>query len=250
MFGKTLKEVDQLQKDINRYKPLSRNALKQVKQYYRIGLTYSSNALEGNSLTETETKIVLEEGITIGGKPLKDHYEAIGHGEAYDHLYRLSKNKIITEEDILELHKFFYYRIDREKAGVYRRVPVIVAGVDYKFPPPSKIGSLMKEFIRDVPLLRKKHHPVEYSAFLHLWLADIHPFIDGNGRTARLLMNLALLQTGYVITIIPPVLRRQYLDSLKASNSGDNKPFINLIVSMVYESQKDYLRLLQTLNEK
>ena len=138
MYQKTLKEVDQLQKDINRYRPLPRNALKQLREYYRIGLTYSSNALEGNSLTETETKIVLEEGITIGGKPVKDHYEAIGHGEAYDHLNRLSKNKIITEEDILEFHKLFYYRIDREKAGVYRRVPVIVAGVDYKFRPPRK----------------------------------------------------------------------------------------------------------------
>ena len=85
---------------------------------------------------------------------------------------------------------------------------------------------------------------------IHLRLVNIHPFIDGNGRTARLLMNLALLQVGYVITIIAPVLRREYLDSLKASNQGDNKPFISLIVAMVYESQKDYLRILQTLNEK
>jgi Fic family protein len=108
----------------------------------------------------------------------------------------------------------------------------------------------MKEFIKDVPLIRKKHHPVEYSALLHLRLANIHPFVDGNGRTARLLMNLALLQGGYIITIIPPVLRREYLDTLKASNRGDSKPFIDLIVSMVYESQKDYLRLLETLTEK
>ena len=250
MYQKTMKEVDQLQKEINEYRPLSRNALKQLKQYYRIGLTYSSNALEGNSLTETETKIVLEEGITIGGKPLKDHYEAIGHGEAYDHLYRLSKNKIITEEDILKLHKLFYYRIDRENAGVYRKVPIIIAGAEVKFPPPSKIKPLMQEYVKEISFLKEKHHPVEYSALIHLGFVNIHPFIDGNGRTARLLMNLALLQAGYVITIIPPVLRRQYLDSLKASNSGDNKPFINLIVSMVYESQKDYLRLLQTLNEK
>jgi len=250
MYGKTIKDVDGLQKEINKYRPLPRNALKQLREYYRIGLTYSSNALEGNSLTETETKIVLEEGITIGGKPLKDHYEAIGHSEAYDHLFRLSKNRIITEEDILELHKLFYYRIDRENAGVYRKVPVIIAGIEVKFPPPSKIKPLMQEFVRKIPLLREKDHPVEYSALLHLRLVNIHPFIDGNGRTARLLMNLALLQAGYVITIIPPVLRREYLDSLKASNRGDNKPFIDLIMAMVYESQKDYLRILQTLNER
>jgi Fic family protein len=250
MSERTLKEVDELKKEINKYRPLSRNALKQLREYSRIGLTYSSNALEGNSLTETETKIVLEEGITIGGKPLRDHFEAMGHSEAYDHLYKLSKNKVITEEDILELHKLFYYRIDKAYAGAYRRVPVIITGADVKFPPPSKIKPLMHEFIREIPLLKKKHHPVEYSALLHLRLVDIHPFIDGNGRTARLLMNLALLQAGYVITIIPPILRREYLDSLKASNRGVNNPFINLMIGMVYESQKDYLRIVQTLNEK
>lgn len=250
MFGRTIKEVDELQKEINEYRPLSRNALKQLKEYYRIGLTYSSNALEGNSLTETETKIVLEEGITIGGKPLKDHYEAIGHSEAYDYLYRLSNNEIIMEEDILELHKLFYYRIDRENAGVYRKIPVIIAGVEVKFPPPSKIKPLMQEYVKEISFLKEKHHPVEHSALIHLGLVNIHPFIDGNGRTARLLMNSALLQAGFVIAIIPPILRREYLDSLKASNRGDNKPFIDLIMGMVYENQKDYLRILQTLNEK
>ena len=250
MYERTVKAVDDLQKEINAYRPLSRNASKQLKECYRIGLTYSSNALEGNSLTETETKIVLEEGITIGGKPLKDHLEALGHSEAYDHLHKLSKNRVITEEDILELHKLFYYRIDKGNAGVYRKVPVIITGVDFKFPPPSKIRPLMQEFVKDIPSLKKKYHPVEYSALIHLRFVNIHPFIDGNGRAARLLMNLALLQAGYVITIIPPVLRREYLDSLKVSNRGDNKPFISLIVAMVYESQKDYLRILQTLNEK
>ena len=250
MYTRTIKEVDALQREINKFRPLSRNALKQLKEYYRIGLTYSSNALEGNSLTETETKIVLEEGMTIGGKPLKDHLEAMGHSEAYDRLYKLSKNNVIAEEDILEMHKLFYYRIDKKNAGVYRKVPVIITGADIKFPPPSKIKPLMHEFTRKIPLLRKKYHPVEHSALIHLGLVNIHPFIDGNGRTARLLMNLALLQAGYVITIIPPILRREYLDSLKASNRGDNKPFINLITAMVYESQKDYLRIIQTLNEK
>jgi len=250
MGTRTIKEVDALQREINKFRPLSLNALNQLKEYYRIGLTYSSNALEGNSLTETETKIVLEEGITIGGRPLKDHFEAIGHSEAYDHLYKLSPKKAITEKNILDLHKLFYYRINKQNAGVYRKIPVIITGANVKFPPPSKIKPLMYEFTREIPLLRKKHHPVDYSALIHLRLVHIHPFIDGNGRAARLLMNLALLQTGYVITIIPPILRREYLDSLKASNRGDNKPFINLITAMVYESQKDYLRILQTLNEK
>ena len=249
MFGKTLKEIDALQKEINQFRPLPRQALKQLKAYYRVGLTYSSNALEGNSLTETETKIVLEDGITIGGKPLKDHYEAVGHSEAYDHLFTLSKKRTITEENILAFHRLFYYRIDQEKAGVYRKVPVIITGAEVKFPPPGKIKSLMRDFVREIPALMEKNHPVDFSALLHLRLVHIHPFLDGNGRAARLLMNLALLQAGYVITIIPPTLRREYLDSLKASNRGDNQPFIALIRTMVYESQKDYLRILQALSE-
>src|SRR4030043_1577927 len=208
MSERTLKEVNELKNEINKFRPLSLNALNQLKEYYRIGLTYSSNALEGNSLTETETKIVLEEGITIGGKPLKDHFEALGHSEAYDHLHKLSKNRAIKEEDILELHKLFYYRIDKENAGVYRKVPVIITGADVKFPPPSKIKPLMQEFVKDIPSLRSEEHPVEYSALIHLRLVNIHPFIDGNGRTARLLMNLVLLQAGYVINVFPPVFRR------------------------------------------
>jgi Fic family protein len=101
-------EIDELQKEINALRPLGDHLLKQIKGYYRVGLTYSSNALEGNSLTETETKIVLEEGIAIGGKPLKDHYEAIGHSEAYDFLYTISKKKDIAEDDIKGLHRLFF----------------------------------------------------------------------------------------------------------------------------------------------
>ncbi|MBI4595853.1 MAG: Fic family protein [Candidatus Tectomicrobia bacterium] len=249
MFIRKTEEIDALQKGINQFRPLSSHALKQLKEYYRIGLTYTSNALEGNSLTETETRIVLEEGITIGGKPLKDHFEAIGHSEAYDHLYKLAGKAVITERDLLELHILFYYRIDRESAGVYRKVPVIIAGVDVQFPPPSKIKPLMQAFIKEIPVLKETHHAVEYAALLHLKLVAIHPFIDGNGRIARLLMNLALLQTGYVITLIPPVMRNEYLESLKAGNRGDNSRFLNLILNLVYESQKEYLRLLRTLHE-
>ena len=120
--------------------------------------------LKGNSLTETETKIVLEEGITIGGKPLRDHFEAMGHSEAYDHLYKLSKNKKITEEDILELHKLFYYRIDKENAGVYRKIPVIITGVRFQVSSAKQNKTSHARILKEIPLLRKKYHPVDYSA--------------------------------------------------------------------------------------
>ncbi|MEW5767834.1 MAG: Fic family protein [bacterium] len=244
---KRIEDVDELKRELDNHRPLSTNVLKQLKEYYRVGLTYSSNALEGNSLTETETKIVLEDGITIGGKSLRDHYEAIGHSEAYDLLYKLAKDKTITESDILGMHRLFYFRIDPENAGTYRKVKVIITGSDYIPPPPAEIKGLMKKLISEMPRLRKKYHPVEYSAILHKKLAQIHPFVDGNGRTARLLMNLVLLQTGYVITIIPPMLRNDYIAALEEAHKGDNQPLINFISSMVYESLKDYLRLVRRL---
>lgn len=251
-FANRIKEVDEAKKQIDKHRPLNKHAREQLKEYYRIGLTYSSNAIEGNSLTEIETKIVLEDGITIGGKPLKDHYEAIGHSQAYDLLYKLAKNGDITEKNILHLHKLFYYHIDTKLAGRYRKVQVFITGSDFYPPPASKVPSLMKKFTDSMPALKKKRHPVEYAALLHLELVTIHPFVDGNGRTARLLMNLALLQAGYGITIISPVLRRDYITAIIKSQTKqkDVKPFVNLISAMVYESQQDYLRMLNALSQK
>jgi len=248
-FANRIKQVDQLQQEINQKRPLRAHALKQLKEYFRIGLTYSSNAIEGNSLTETETKIVIEDGITIGGKPLKDHFEAIGHSDAFDLLYKLAKQPDITERNILDLHKLFYFRIDQANAGRYRRVGVVVTGSTLQLPRPAEIRQRMQEWMGDTQDKRSAIHPIENAALLHIGLVGIHPFIDGNGRTARLLMNLALMQAGYPITIIPPVLRNDYIDALKASNSGNQQPFINLLSNMVHESQRDYLRLLQNLDE-
>jgi Fic family protein len=250
MYNNRINLVDESQQEINKYRPLSKDILKQLKEYYKVGLTYTSNALEGNSLTETETKIVLEDGITIGGKPLRDHFEALGGGESYDSLYKMCKEKIITEKDIKDLHQLFYYRIDKKHAGKYRKKPAIITGSDVELPSPTEIPDLMKKFCTEIPELKKKYHPIEYAALLHIKFVNIHPFVDGNGRTARLLMNLALLQAGYEITIIPPVVRNDYIDALKASNKGNDTPFINLISNMAYESQQDYLRLIRALSKK
>jgi Fic family protein len=246
-YENRLNDNDKLQEKIRGHRPLDTYEIKQLKEYYRVGLTYTSNALEGNSLTESETKVVLEDGITIGGKPLKDHFEAIGHSEAFDLLYRLAGQQDITEADILDLHRLFYYRIDAEAAGKYRNRNVIITGTDFTPPASTSLPSAMTEFLGNLPSLRTLH-PVAYAAMLHLQLVTIHPFIDGNGRTARLLMNLALLQAGYPITIIPPIIRADYIAALCDSNRGDNQPFINFISCCVWESQKEYLRLLESLD--
>lgn len=251
-YENKIKEIEKLNKQIDEFRPINKALLTQLKEYFRIGLTYSSNAIEGNSLTETETKVVLEDGLTIAGKPLKDHYEASGHSEAYDLVYNLAKGKTITEKDILNIHRLFYYRIDEENAGHYRKVPVVITGTEYVPPAPSKVPTLMKKFAATIPVIRQKHHPVEAAALIHKEIVGIHPFIDGNGRTARLVMNLVLFQSGLVITIIPPVLRGDYIALIKKSQTGKKNPtdFINFISVMVYESTKDYLRLLKKLHEQ
>lgn len=249
-FTNRIAEAERLQKEITSRLPLKGESLKQLREYFRIGLTWASNALEGNSLTETETKVVIEDGITIGGKPLKDHFEAIGHAEAFDRMQQLARHRKIAERDILKLHKLFYYRIDEANAGRYRKQNILVTGTDFAFPAPSQLKDLMASFAGDIPRLREEKSPIEFAALLHTRLVTIHPFVDGNGRAARLLMNLALLQDGYPITIIPPVLRSEYLASVRESNKGDIAPFLNLLSTMVCESQRDYLRLLQNLERK
>jgi Fic family protein len=245
MTTPVLKKIDVLKAKIDGHRPLDAHMLKQVREYFRIGMTYSSNALEGNSLTETETKIVIEDGITIGGKPVRDHLEALGHSEAYDLLFRLAKHQDITEANVKELHRLFYYRIDAKQAGKYRKRRVIITGTDFIPPVPERIPDLMRSFIVGSSETRAKRHPVEFAAIIHKELVTIHPFIDGNGRAARLLMNLALLQAGYPVAIIPPVLRRDYLDTLNRTHKGDDGPFINFISGVCYESAKAYLRLLE-----
>ena len=240
-----LKKIDLLKTRIDGHRPMNSHMVKQLREYFRIGVTYSSNALEGNSLTETETKIVIEDGITIGGKPVKDHLEALGHSEAYDLLFRLSKHRDITEANIKELHRLFYYRIDASQAGRYRKKKVIITGTDFIPPAPERIPDLMKSFADGIPDDRSRHHPVEFAAMLHRKIVTIHPFIDGNGRAARLMMNLVLLQAGYPVTIIPPVLRREYLDTLNKIHKGDLRPFNKFIAGCCHESAKEYFRLLE-----
>ncbi len=235
-------QIDELQKKIDKQRPLSVRFLKEVREYYRIGLTYTSNAMEGNSLTETETKIVLEDGITIGGKRIVDHLEAIGHSDAYNYLYQLIKQTKITLNDIKRLHHLFYFRIDENNAGVYRKERVRITGSKYALPAPTELDDLMKEFISSLAQYRKKKHPVEAAALAHKEFVFIHPFVDGNGRVARLLMNLILLQEGYEIALIPPMLRTQYIQALEKAHT-DDEDFLLFIAKAAKETQQDYMRL-------
>lgn len=241
-----LNQIDTLQERINNNRPLGREELYELKQYYKVGLTFSSNAIEGNSLTESETKVIIEDGLTIGGRPMKDHLEAVGHSQAFDHMWSLSKNKEISEKNIKALHKLFFQSIDEKNAGKYRKRNVIISGSQYNdmIPSPEELTAVMKDFISNMTIKRQELHPVVFSALIHKEFVFIHPFVDDNGRVSRLLMNLALLQDGYPITIIPPILRPDYIGMLEKAHVDDSN-FIKFIAEQVLQTQRDYIRLLR-----
>lgn len=245
-----LKRIDEYKKIIDNYRPLKPEEIKELDSYFRIGTTYSSNALEGNTLTISETKVILEDGITIGGKPIKDYYEATGHAKAYDYMLEIARSKEFhfTEDMILRLHKLFYNNLDADNAGVYRNHQVFITGTEYLPPLPDDVPKQMQAFIGEVNSKKDSLHPVVLAAFAHRRLVDIHPFTDGNGRTARLLMNMILLNKGYQIISIPPILRHEYISALKMSqqeNNPSDRAFVKLIAECEIEAQKDYFRMFR-----
>ena len=234
--------------DLNR--PFNSEQLKELDNYFRVGFTYSSNSIEGNTLTITETKILLEDGITVGGKSIKDYYEASGHAQAYDYMLSVARTGQldITEDIIKKLHYLFYHKLDQEEAGQYRKIQVYISGTEYLPPKAEEVPHLMEHFINQMQSSKRLMHPIEFAAICHKRLVDIHPFKDGNGRTARLLMNLILVNEGYGITSIPPVLRNEYINALILSqrkNNPDIDTFIEFIAECVIETERDYCRLLR-----
>jgi Fic family protein len=237
--------IDHNKAAIDRIRPFEGEMLRLLRDYYRIGLTWSSNALEGNSLTEMETKVLLEDGLTVGGKPLRDTFETVGHALAYDYMFNLLGSRSITVEDIKNLHRLFFKAIDEQNAGSWRRESVIVTGSDYVFPVPNELDGLMDGLANWIQTKRDTMHPVRFAAMLHLKFVSIHPFIDGNGRVARLLMNAALIQDGYMLAIVPPLLRPDYLAAIhRYQQKGSAESFCEFIAERVLESEKEVIRLL------
>jgi Fic family protein len=246
MKDQILEKINENQLRINQSRPLTQTKVKNLKDYFKIGLTYASNALEGNTLTESETKVVIEDGITIGGKPLKDHLDTIGNARAFDYLWELAKSTDITEQDIKELHKICFQPKDGAIAGQYRQVDVIITGSQHndKLSGHEEVPDHMQKFIHQLAEKRIQLHPVVYAATLHRDFIYIHPFEDGNGRTARLIMNHALLSTGYPPVIISPAFKHEYIQALEKSHSN-SQYFINYISEQVLQAQRDYIRLLR-----
>ena len=236
--------INELQVKIAALRPYEGDMLVLLRKYYRLGLTWTSNAIEGSSYTESETKILLEDGITIGGKSLRDTFAALGHAKAYDYMFSLLGREGLSEQDILTMHGMMDGGLETGDAGKYRATAIFVTGSDFKFPPAKAVSGLMRDlFEKTIPALAKLH-PAIQAAKVHKELVTIHPFSDGNGRIARLAMNTVLIQHGFLPVQIHPVIRQEYIDSLRhAQMSGEDNEFIELILQQEIESQKEILRI-------
>lgn len=235
--------IDEMTAELNRRRPLTSGELKRLQDEFLVEFTYNSNAIEGNTLTLQETALVLE-GVTIDKKPLKDHLEAVGHRNAFNYVVSLVQDKIpITERIIREIHSLVL--MDRpEDKGVYRRIPVKISGAFHEPPQPYLVPAQMEQLVKE--LSRDNRHTIEKAAIFHLNFEGIHPFIDGNGRTGRLILNLMLMQAGYPPVNVKFTDRRKYYACFdRYYRDNDASPMVNMVGEYVKERLSQYLNLLQ-----
>jgi len=238
--------LDEKKKILDSKRPLPKATLKSLEENFKLEWTYNSNAIEGNTLTLKETKVVLE-GITIGGKTMREHLEAINHNEAINFLEELiNDTNELTEIDIKNIHAIVLKGIDNENAGKYRTENVIISGATHIPPESILVPELMEKLIYRYDEWKEKYHPLVVSALLHAEFVKIHPFIDGNGRTARLLMNFEAMKNGYPPIIIKREQRHEYYDALdKGAITGDYTDFVKLVEQQAEEMINLYLKFVK-----
>ncbi|WP_097028283.1 Fic family protein [Clostridium peptidivorans] len=241
------KDIDTKKRILDSKRPFNEMAIKNLKKYFDVELTYNSNAIEGNTLTITETKVILEDGITIGrGKTLKEHLEVINHKEAIDYIEDIvNRNMDIDENVIKDLHYIILKSINNENAGRYRKLNVLISGSNHRPPEHFLVPEKMEELIKWYDENKNNLHPIILAAEFHHKFTFIHPFIDGNGRCGRLLMNLILMRNGYPITVIKMEERNEYMSALeKASVKNDLSDFINIVGDAINTSLDTYLYIV------
>jgi Fic family protein len=249
-MSEKLEQLDELIIRLDSFRPFPPAVVVELKKLYDVRFTYHSNAIEGNTLTQSETEMVLEHGITVGGKTLAEHLEVIGHKEAIDYVEELAgENMAIGEREIKDLHSLIIRGIDRSEAGRYRTLDVRAAGTEHVYPPHFRLQELMESFVEwlnssDVAKL----HTVERATVAHYRFVSIHPFRDGNGRVGRLLMNLTLLRGGYPIAVITNERRKEYIDALiyAQEHQDDTGRLLDLVADASRDSLIEYLRILST----
>lgn len=242
-----LTQADKLQKKWLKKKPLDKTQLQKMKEYFNLNYTYESNKIEGNTLTLKETFLVVNEGLTIGGKTMNEHLEAINHSDAIDFVTGLIQDKeILTERVLQEIHYLILKGIDKENAGKYRRVPVMISGSAFVPPQPYLITKMMEDIFIFYQKNKTKLHPIVLAADMHEKIVTVHPFIDGNGRTCRLIMNLILLANGYTVGVLKGDVksRMKYYNALEeAQTKNDRMAFYKLVAQTCIDSLNEHIKM-------
>ena len=239
------RELDKLKQKLDSFSPLQPEIVSSLHEDLVLRWTYHSNAIEGNTLTLKETKVALE-GITIGGKTMREHFEVINHREAIYFVEELvKKNESLSEWQIKSIHQLIFKNIDDKHAGLYRKTNVIISGANHVPPDALHTESEMQSFINWYQTDGGYLHPVELAARVHADFVKVHPFVDGNGRTSRLLMNLELMKGGFPPAVLPMEKRLEYYETLDTAHTKDNyEPFLTLISNIVESGFKPYWHAL------
>jgi len=251
LSGKIYKRILEKKKILDSFRPLNNLQLDRLEGDFLIDYVHNSTAIEGNTLTLNETRLVLQEGITIGGKSLREHLDIINQKEAIECIESfIKKRKDIKDADILMLHRITLKGISNYWAGRYKTSQNRILGSKLKTTPPHKVGSEMSNLVYLINNNPEKYNAVELASFAHHELVKIHPFVDGNGRTARLVCNLILMSKGYPPIIISVSDRKKYFDCLEKAHFGNLKVFVDLIASKVEESLIIYLNAFAKTTKK
>lgn len=228
-------------------RPLDSLQLQKMQEFMKVKYSYESNRIEGNTLTLQETHLVIQEGITVSGKSLNEHLEAINHADAIDFLEQLLTGKEhLSNRSLLEIHQLILRGVDTRNAGIYRSVPVYISGSEHKPPEPYMIDKLMEDYFLFYEKNKEILHPVILAAEMKERLVTIHPFIDGNGRVSRLVMNFILYQHGFPTLILKGDndSRVKYFDALGQVQTGEDPlPFYELIIDHVIESLEEHIKM-------
>lgn len=240
--SRLLKRLEMKKAQLDGLRPLPVAAVNRLRDEILVEWIYNSNAIEGSTVTLQETRLILETGLTIGGKTLREHFEVINHREAIRYVEDLVKNtEPINSFRVRQIHKLILAHIDDENAGSYRKTRVRIAGAPFTPPEAWQITGLMTEWSDWIESAEGSTHPVVLAAQAHHRLVAIHPFVDGNGRTARLVMNLLLMRSGYPPTVILRANRGQYYSVLAKADSGETGALENFVGRAVESSLNLYI---------
>lgn len=241
-------KLDALREKLRSMRPLNEAELKRLRDEFIVENTYNSNAIEGNTLTLRETALILQEGITIAEKPVREHLEAIGHKDAFEYIVSLADaDAKLTERVIKEIHALVLMN-DSANRGVYRRIGVTILGAAHTPPQPYLVPVQMEQLLADYEDMKRERHILESIAEFHLRFEGIHPFIDGNGRTGRLVLNLELIKAGLLPVNIKFAGRRQYYDCFDSyyGEKCSAEPFVELLLGYEIEELEKRIALLQS----